>query len=230
MLDEKQTPSAGLEPENKPADKVNEPTSADGDNTGVEEELVQISKKELDDLQGLKGRQSELTKREQRIAKKEKALKSRTPKKSESSNRFSFEEPEEEEIPQGNEAMIEDQQEFVKLKSSLVDKIFDNDDYQKVLRKDKTLARIIKKDPLALLDSMPIDAEDALDSITELLDELVSELPEEPGKHKEEKKAPKPAPQSAKKTEPAQKKSVGFKSAQEIESGLLGRVNKASGY
>lgn len=145
--------------------------------------------------------------------------------------KFSYEEPAEEDEPSKDDLAQQDAQEFAKVQVGLSHLILDNDHFQAVLKADKTLAKIIKNNPLTLLDSTPVDSEDALSQLEDYLEERASEL--NPDKDKKEKGSadePKPAPKPAP-TEPDEKKKDEPKTRaqglSDIEQGFLGRVKQA---
>jgi len=144
------------------------------------------------------------------------------------SNLFSRQRPEDN-APTEEELTLEDRREFVAVKEGIVDLLAENPKYQEVLKKDPTLKRIIKSNPLALLDAQPYDAQDAVDMITDILDERAEELTEKPAEKKdkpapaEQKPAPQPAPQSGG-NNPVAPKDNAPKSMGEVRGGLYDRI------
>jgi hypothetical protein len=212
--DEKKVEETGTKPSDDPDKKKKE---GDGD-----DEMVQISKKELKNLKGKHNSRGA----KNRVSKKAKRSEDR------GGSRFSFEEPV---APDTSEEEIDyqDKNEFVKLKSGVADLILDNENILKAVKADPTLKRILKNNPLALLDTVPIDAEDALEQISDYLDGIVSSSSEEDGDDKGDKKKDKketnPAPQ-----QPLEKDKKGkdekistAQGLQKVEDGLSKRFEEA---
>lgn len=165
-----------------PSDGKDDKQSGEGDSPDAkkakqgktDEDTVTLSKKEFNELQAAK-----------RIGKK----RSRRQAQSDLSSgaRFSFDSPPE---PSEEELNIADEREYHKLQQGVLRTVLKSKDYQKVLESDKTLSRVLENNPLSLLDSQPIDADDALDQITDYLDELVESSKPDKSKDKktEEKK------------------------------------------
>lgn len=230
--EKKQTPPS--EEKDKPASNPEEGAGEKGgDNKNPEEEVVQISKKEQEEFTGLKGRQSELTKREQAVAKKEKKLAGKKPtasKKSESG--FSFENPDE---PTEEELNQRQKDEEVSLGIGVRDLLLGNPDYQEVVKQNDTLGKVLRNNPLSLLDDDPVDADDALEQIKEMLDEKVKLLKKddkkddkgEKDKKKEEKdgkQEPKSPPPTGEKTKaPHEQTQKG--TLHDVEKGIMGKIN-----
>jgi len=140
-------------------DKSQNANKKDGSDSG--EESVTISKKEYNKLQAVN----------RKTSKKPKA--SRPAAKSNSGSAFTFEQPEE---PSEDEIARQNEAELHKLETGVLRTILKNKDYQNVLEQDKTLARVVERNPLSLLDEQPIDADDALEQIVDFFDERVEEL------------------------------------------------------
>lgn len=169
-------------------------TEAKDKKQGEGEEMISVSKKDWNKLNA-------------KNRKEKKGDKSERMPKSLSKGKFSFEEPKEEEKPSIDELVIQEREEYAKLKSGVADLLFDNEDYQKVLKSDRTLTRVLRNDPLSLIDFQPMDANDALNGIKEYLDELVEDYKDKDDKSDTDdkgstsdkgKKVSKPAPQEPK--------------------------------
>lgn len=83
--------------------------------------------------------------------------------------------------------------EQAKFEGSAIRLAYSSEEYRKVLEADPTLRKIIESNPLALIKN-PIDAEDAVMQLQEVLDTRVDELSEPSPKPKEEKPEDKEKP------------------------------------
>ena len=151
-----------------------------------------------------------------------------------SSGRFSHEEPEEDEEPTDTELAREDREEFGKVVVGITQLQVDNDDVRDLVKGDKSLARILKKNPLLLLDDTPIDGEDALEQITEYLtaraeEEKGEEDDDDGSDGKDKKKTTKPVAQKQKVEEKKEdKKSNDFSpnsTQKKVEGSILDRMS-----
>ncbi len=83
-------------------------------------------------------------------------------------------------------ATTEALQDALKVATGIANLVTGNADYQKVISKDKTLQRVIAKNPLAILEEDDFSSpEDAIESFQDFMDELVMESL---GKKKDDKK------------------------------------------
>lgn len=215
--DQKDTPTEGQEGASPEASKVEEAGKSD-QNSDLTATLKEIG--------------STLKKVEGRLTKVEQAKK-KSGKKAEGSgkpgSRFSFEEPEEDdEEPDKGALAQEDAVEFAKVQTGTLRLIMNNEKFAKVYQSDKTLQKIINKDPLQLLDDTPIDAEDALSSIQEYLESRAEELEPDDKKKNDEpdkKPAPKPAGQEPDKKESPDKKDEPHISATDkVKGSIMNRI------
>jgi len=206
--------------EHQPSDDIQDDIPTDDTKTDKSQSGEDKSDKNLDPdgelSKTLKEIQSGVKEIKGRLTKVEQAKKSAKKgftKPPSSDGRFSFDEPEEEEEEVDDKKLsAEDEIEYAKVKQGVAELLIDNENYQKLVKKDKTLQRIIKKDPLALLDSMPIDSEDAVNQIQEVLDSYLDDGDDKDkkdkdkdkkdkkdedkeGSEKEEDTPPEPAPQ-----------------------------------
>lgn len=178
---------------------------------------VTIPKSEYNALQAFKRKSS-----------KKKSGTSRSETRSSSGGRFSFETPPE---PTQEEVEIEQEREYARLQRSVLSTVLRNKQYQKVLENDKTLAKVVENNPLALLESDPVDADDALEQITSLFDERVEDLKGKDDKKKADKKEkeepadqPKPEPPVKVAPEKAGNTPEPHKTLDDISSGLMKKV------
>lgn len=150
-----------------------------------------------------------------------------------SDGRFSHEEPEEDDEPTESEVARQDREEFQTVVVGVVQLQIDNDDVRNLVKGDKSLARILKKNPLMLLDETPIDGEDALEQITEYLtaraeEEKDDDDDDDNGSDGGKKKPAKPAPQKPKVEEKKEEKKDPFNantSQKKVEGSILDRLS-----
>ena len=157
------------------------------------EDIVSLPKSEVERM---KARQSELDKRENTLKEREARLarqERKTKKLSKQESVFSFEEPREEETPSPEELALEQEKEFVKVEKGIL-QLQKGGKYDKLLESDSTLAEILNRNPLAILDENPIDAEDALDKIGDYLNSRLDKLPEKTSKNPEVLPVPEAGP------------------------------------
>jgi len=234
------------ENQSTPADAGAEEDKKTGKTTDKTEDDSQKGEKGENPADDKKGKKSEKT---VTISEKEhnrlQAIARKNEKKGEKSKKFSskkqpgfsYEEPEENE-PDEDDIRNQDREEYAKVRSGVVDLLFDNDDYKEVFKVEPTLRKILKNDPLALLDETPIDAEDALEKIQEYLDSRVEEIKkakddkddkDDKGSsgEKDKKTSPKPAPQKPKTEKKEDKKTTSASTMQEVEGGLMDKVKTA---
>lgn len=180
--------------------------------TEGEEEKVTITKSEYNRLNA-----------KNRVDNKPPKVKTSTPKKP-----FSFEYPPENDKPSVDELAIKDREEYANLKMSIAEMVTTSEVYQKVLKNDKTLARVLKNNPLSLLDDTPIDANDALQGIINYLEERSKDFTDTtpPKDTTVDKKAPQPAPQQPKenKAEDTDKIPNQAQGLEGIEKGLASKI------
>ena len=111
-----------------------------------------------------------------RLTKLEQRTKGNLPIKiSKPDTHFSFDYPEENE--QAEEEKMRQEKELVKVERGITRLIRDQK-YREVFEKDKTLTRILENNPLALLSEEVLDADDALNQITNILDESIAPMSE----------------------------------------------------
>ncbi len=239
MSEQNQTPPAE-EKKEQDTPEVNKNEDKESETPESSKEIVQIEKEELDKLNSLRDRQAELTRREQRLKKREERLagsKSRTRKNQSDSEldndqRFSFEEPEEDEADSGKFNATEEI-EFVRLKGLVSDTLIDNEDYQELIKNDSTLRQILRKDPLVLLNETPIDATDAFEQIQEYLDKRVEQYKKSIKKedkktgYEKEEDTPTPPPRQPERKE--QSKDTAQKTFGEISKGLESKLKGVFG-
>lgn len=221
---QKQTPSvAPEEQETSPVEQENTPAEDKG------EEFVTLSKKEAEDLQALKARQAELTKRELAVKQREKRLSSKKIRKSKP--QFTFEEPEPEDEPTETEQELAIEREVMKVEKGVLQMV-KSGKYDELLNRDKTLKEQLLENPLGLsifARENPRDAEDALDKIEDILLAKAEALSsQEPKKEKIEEKE-KPAEVKAGPTNPpAQEKpepeNSSVKTEEEVANGFMSRL------
>lgn len=227
MPDEDQRTPADSDAEQKnDAESTDDDADKSGDDKG-EGEQSDADKKEDD-----KGKEDEVT-----IPKKEYNALQATKRKSEkkrgrsqpkdsspSGAQFSFEKPTE---PDEDEVALKQEREYGKFQHSVLRTVLKNKDYQKVLEKDKTLAKVLENNPLSLLDESPVDSEDALSQVVDFLDERVEDLKEDPKKKKEEKKdddggQKEPAPPITVEKTKGEKEQE--KTLEDVSKGIMGKV------
>lgn len=241
MADENQTP-AGDEAVDKNIDTSTENPKGDGQKDTKKGEPDNSTSPEQKKEEGKEGQEEkvEISKKDFKFFNKlrRQHIKGKKSKKTTSSSKdvdgmFSHQPPVEVKQPTADEIANEDAVEFAKVKAGFAEMALDNSDYQKVLKGDKTLKRIMKKNPLAILDEVPIDAEDALEKIQEYFDDLVEELPDPTDTTKktdktEKKESVKPAPQKTNE-QPAKKERKTASNLNHVEGGLKDRILGAQG-
>lgn len=102
---------------------------------------------------------------------------------------FTFE-PTEDNAPTEDEISLEQDREITALEKGVFKSFIKNPKYQKLLEKDKTLADLLDRNPLALLDESPADAEDAIGKLEEVLNDKLAVIPV----GEESEATPPPAP------------------------------------
>ena len=149
-----------------------------------------------------------------------------------SDGRFSFDEPEETEQPTESEISRQDREEFGKVVVGVVQLQIDNDDVRNLVKDDKSLARILKKNPLMLLDETPIDGEDALEQISEYLvaraEEESDEDDDKGSDGEKKKKSTKPVTQKPKVEEKKEEKKDSFSvnsTQKKVEGSILDKMS-----
>lgn len=105
---------------------------------------------------------------------------------------FTFQ-PTEDEPPTEDDIALEQDRELTALEKGVFKKFIKNPKYQKLLEKDKTLADLLDRNPLALLDESPANAEDAINQLEGVLDEKLATIPVKDG---EGEGTPPPAPEA----------------------------------
>ena len=204
----------------KPSDPDKTKKEGDGD----DDDFVKVPKKDYKNYEKFKKHNSRSADKRTKKAKRS---------EDRGGSRFSFEEPV---APDTSEEEVDyqDRNEFVKLKQGVADLVLDNEDILKVVKSDPTLKRILKNNPLALLDSVPIDAEDALEQITDYLDEIVSSNTDDGVDKKGDKEKKEgettPAPQEPLEKDKKKKDDEKISTAQgmqKVEEGLSKRFEKA---
>lgn len=228
------TPSDEKDPTTDPAQKDTPTEGQEGAGSEASKgENSEKSDQNGDLTETIKGIGSTLKKIEGRLTKVEQARKksgktAEQPRKP--GSRFSFEEPEEDDKDPDKGALAqEDAVEFAKVQTGTLRLIMSNEKFAKVYQSDKTLQKIINKDPLQLLDDTPIDADDALSSIQEYLESRAEELePDDKKKNDKPDKnpAPKPAGQEPDKKESPDKKDEPRVSATDkVKGSIMNRIN-----
>ncbi len=226
MPDSKSENPADSEAEDKKDDVITDESEEDkveGDDSNADkkedkdgdEESVTISKAEHNRLQAIKRKSEKKRKR------------SRSTVSSNSGAPFSFEKPIE---PNADEQAAENERELNRFNTGVLRTVLKNKDYQKVIEKDKTLAKVLENNPLSLIEGQPVDADDALDQVIEFLDERVDEIKiSKTTKKKDDEKdedGGKPEPTPVKKVEV---KGDGQqveerKTLEDVSRGIMGKV------
>lgn len=196
-----------------PEDEGKEPDSEKDKGGEPTPETVTIPNKEYEQLKMTKNLTSNLQDENKRLKNARNPGKKVVAPKPE----FPGEEPEPELPSTPSDDDKESHEEFVRLKELVTAEIAQNPKFLKLMGEDSILRRVIASNPLSLLTPQEqanvIDAEDAVDKITAVLEERVSkEDPEEnkPGEPEDEKKPPEgmnpdnvptpPAPEKEKKS------------------------------
>lgn len=151
---------------------------------------------------------------------------------------FTFDYPDPED-PNKDVQELQQREELIAVERGITHLLRD-EKYKDLLNQDETLSEILQSNPLALLTEDPIDAQDALAKITEVLDKKVETLMKKQEKAKKEKgeegKETKPAPKAGPATTPEsgtgttptgesgeQKKQI--KSVEDVGKGLAGKIS-----
>lgn len=208
-----------------PEDEGKEPKIEEGKSGEPTPETVTIPKKEYEQLNMTKNLTANL---QNKVESLEKA---RTPGKKVIAPKPEFpgEEPEPETPSTPSDDDKESHEEFVRLKELVTAEIAQKPEFLKLMGEDSILRRVIASNPLSLLtpqeQSNVIDAEDAVDKITAVLEERVSKEDPEPNKpgEPEEKKSPEGMNPDNVPTTPAPKKEK--KSGMDgVEESILGGI------
>src|SRR3990167_5128669 len=143
-------------------DKTNQPSDSSQKDTATntqpsENPDSQEGKKGLDS--SLQDISYELKKLGGRLTKLEQGRKGSSP--SVSTKRFSFEYPQEKDTDD-NQVELAQQKEILKVERGVTRLLF-NSKYREIIEQDKTLAMVLERNPLALLEDDPIDADDAIE-------------------------------------------------------------------
>jgi len=213
--EEKQDANTTSPDEGKESEGAGSSTEKDESKKGDGEEMVEVSKKRLDHLETVAKRKSE-----------KKSKNSRSTSSSDSGAKFSFEKPDE---PDADEVALAQERETNKFKQGVLRTVLKNKDYQKVLDKDKTLAKVLENNPLSLVEEDPVDADDAIGQVVDYLDECVDNLLSDTPKKKKEKdkenESDQPDPTPPKKVEvkkdgqPEERKTL-----DDVSKGIMGKV------
>lgn len=193
-------------------------TSGKDDASG--EETVAISKKEYERLTAKHNSRGA----ENRLYRKKAS--------SEDGQRFSFKERESRK-PTEEEVNYAEQRELLRVQQGVNELLFESDEIAEVVKGDPTLRRILRNNPLALLDEIPVDAQDALEQLEDYLYDLSSKKvgKKAPAKKAEEKKEePKPVPPQPKGEAQAKQPASGAKpisTLSDITKGLEDRMKEA---
>jgi len=102
---------------------------------------------------------------------------------------FTFQ-PNQDDPPTEDDIALEQERELAALEKGVFKTFIKNPKYQKLLEQDKTLAELLDRNPLALLEELPANAEDAIGQLEGLLDSKLTTIPAGP----ESETTPPPAP------------------------------------
>ena len=142
---------------------------------------------------------------------------------------FTFQ-PNQDDPPTEEDIALEQERETTAFEKGVFKNFIKNPKYQKLLDQDKTLADLLDRNPMALLEETPADAEDAINQLESILDGKLPTIPAGPTGEDTPPPAPNAGPanppentgQPKSGDEPAKPKEV--KTVEQVGKGLLTKI------